>query len=193
MAYNHLEDFMRFYNASQEESRRTFDDEANRTLKFYRKTKKDWKKEYKEYKREKIGNNESYSSYAQWTDDKMEQLSKADPAQFKDYCSGFANANELKAGSVAAISLTPYIAVPLVALGMWLAGGLTLMAGLGLIVAGAAVRVATPIVGNKYLARHRLFSFFKTPDMGSRKTKFKLFGREKGEKIIQYINSNFIV
>ncbi len=181
---------MRFYNAAQDEARKIEEGELNRTLYFYRQTQKEWKREYRKYKKGKKQSNEAYISFAQWNQDKLEALSKAEPEQFKDYCNGYATSSTLKAGGVAATALAPYLAVPLIGLGMWLTGGLSLLAGIGLIAAGAAVRIGAPLVGRRYLARRNLINVLSNPSVGAKQTKFKLFNRTKGERIVQTLTYN---
>ncbi|MBR4270318.1 MAG: hypothetical protein IKQ31_01400 [Clostridia bacterium] len=176
---------MRFYNAAQDEARKIEDTELNRVFNFYRQTQKQWKREYREYKKGKKRSNEAYISFAQWNQDKLEALNSESPEQFKDYCNGYTVSTSLKAGTVAATALAPYVAVPLIGLGMWLTGGLSLLAGIGLIAAGAAVRILAPIVGRRYLARRRLIDILSNPNSCARKLKFKFFNRAKGEKRVQ--------
>ncbi len=65
-------------------------------MKFYREQRKDWKKEWKMYKKAKKQEWEDYLPFHEWVNEHLTALAKSDPNKFEEYCSGFKKAQKYK-------------------------------------------------------------------------------------------------
>jgi len=65
-------------------------------MEFYLKKRKDWKKEWKIYKKSKKQANQDFIPFVEWENQHLEELAKSSSEQFKTYCEGYKKAQKLK-------------------------------------------------------------------------------------------------
>ena len=153
-------------------------------MRFYREKKGIWKKEWKRYRHTQKLAKLDYIPFVEWENQRLVELNRSSPDEFKNYCDGYKRMQKLKLTAAGIIGLGA------LAIGLGTLGTMGLYYGLGSVeFSSASIMIlgalaATGVVGLAATIKPRAFKFLSRVWHGKKfkcyKLSFRLFkGKDK--------------